>query len=160
MANEHVEGAEVLKQALKELGDMKSSDWKSTLRAAVRVPMMRVRKQAIANLSAISPGKTPIHRTYLGREVTAGFAVRSVALVVKLFPAKGVVSAILGVKKEAFYALSFFELGTSTIPRHPWLAPALEASTDSSIKEVGEAMRRRINQIAKKRNAQTKGAKR
>lgn len=157
VAKTDVEGAAELRLALKELGDMQASDWKSTLKTAVRVPMMRVRKQAIANISSISPGKTEIHRTYLGREVTAGFASRSLRVVVRLRAKQGIVSAVLGVLPEAFYALSFFELGTSTIPRQPWLTPALEASSDNAVKEVGAAMRRRIEQIARKRMKHSTG---
>jgi hypothetical protein len=155
--NSGVQGSAELRKTLEELGDMQSSDWKSTMRAAVRAPMMRVRRRALVNLSAISPGKTPLHKTYLGRMVTAGFAYRNVLLKVKLYPRQGAAVANLGVAKEAFYVLSFFELGTSTIPRHPWLTPALEESTDSAVKEVGVAMRRRIEQIAKKRAAKGAG---
>lgn len=133
---------------------MQSADWKSTLKAAVRNPMNKVKRKATANLTRISPGVTESHKTYLGRLVTAGFALRSVAMVVNFFPKRGIVNAVLGVKKEAFYVLSFFELGTSSIPRQPWLTPALEESSDTAVRDVGEAMRARIERIARKRAAQ------
>lgn len=151
------DGAAVLSKALQELGNMGSKDWKSTMRVAVQVPMQRVKKQAAANLSAISPGKVAQHKTYKGRIVAAGFAARNLVLVVKVNAIQGVAWAMLGVRTEAFYVLSFFELGTSSIPRHPWLTPAMEASKDSTITEVGSAMRKRIDRIAKKRMRESQG---
>ena len=35
---------------------------------------------------------------------------------------------MVGVRPEAFYAVSFIELGTSSIPKRPWLEPAFRAS--------------------------------
>lgn len=159
MAISRVDGAAELRAALNELKNMQSSDWKSTLKSAVRTPMTAVKKQAAQNLSAISPGKTEIHKTYLGRMVTAGFAARNLKLKVKLMPTKGMVTAVLGVVKEAFYVLSFFELGTAYIMRHPWLTPAMEMSKDRIIKDVADAMRKRIDAIAKKRYASFSGGK-
>lgn len=158
MATEYVEGASVLKKAFEELADMGSKDWKATMNSAVRVPMTSVRKKAAGNLAAISPGKAKWHLTYKGRLVGAGFASRNLKLVVKVNPKKGTATAILGVVREAFYVLSFFELGTAYIPRHPWLTPAMESSTDTMIAQVGAAMRKRIDAIAKKRMRESVGA--
>lgn len=146
-------GSAVLKAALNELGDMSLQEWKSTLRAAVRSPMNAVKKRAQSNITAISPGKTPVHKTYLGNWRSAGFAARSIMMKVKLDIRTGTATAVLGVAKEAFYAISFFELGVPSmgIPRTPWLTSALEASTDTAIREIGDAMRKRIDAIAKKR---------
>ena len=152
MAGETVQGSAELSKALKDLGNMKLSEWKTTLRAAVRDPMKAVMVQAKANLASISPGKTPVHRTYLGNWVGAGFAARNVLMKVKLIPSRGAVVAILGVAREAFYAVSFFEIGVPSrgIPRNPWLTSAMESSKDKTIREVGAAMRKRIDAIARK----------
>lgn len=61
-------------------------------------------------------------------------------------------SALLGVRKEAFYALQFFELGTAHISRKPWLTPAFYQSRSASVKGIGEVMLKRIESIARKRN--------
>jgi HK97 gp10 family phage protein len=157
---QYVKGSAVLSEALKELADMRRPDWKKTLRSAVRDPMVKVQQQARSNIAAISPGKAETHRTYKKRLVTQGFASRSIAMEVIVNPEKGYAVAILGVRPEAFYVLSFFELGTSAIPRHPWLTPALEQSKDRVVQEAGEAMRKRIDAIAKKRMRESERASR
>lgn len=143
-------GADELRRALTELTAMNGPQWRAALRSAVRTPMNQVKSRAKANIAAISPGKTPLHRTYRGRLVSAGFASRNLRVIVKFAKDRSSVSAILGTRAEAFYATQFFELGTAKIPRKPWLVPALEGSKDSAVKEVGWALRRRIDAIAKK----------
>jgi hypothetical protein len=159
VANESVQGSAALKAALKELGDLSKPEWKSVLRAAVRNPMNAVKRRAQSNITSFSPGKTPVHKTYLGNWRSAGFAARSIAMKVTLNQRTGTATAILGVVKEAFYALSFFELGVPSrgIPRQPWLTPALEASKDDAVRQVGDAMRKRIDSIAKKRYRESIG---
>lgn len=145
-----VDGTKALEQKLNELASPKEQA--ATLRASVRDPMKKVKAKAEANVAAISPGETEIHRTYKGRLVTAGFLARSIRLIVKMDRAKSMAQAILGVRAEAFYGLAFFELGTSKISKHPWLTPAFESSADDMIKGIGDVMRKRIERIAKKRN--------
>lgn len=147
MATEPVEGTRDLLLRLRELASPKEG--RAALTAAVRKPMAAVRDRAEANIAAISPGKTPIHRTYKGRLVSAGFASRNVELRVK-WDDRGRAFAIVGVLKEAFYAF-FFELGTSTIAAVPWLLPAFESSKNEMVQGVAEELRKRVNRIAKKR---------
>lgn len=154
-------GAKELHGALQELGDMDLPEWKSAMRSAVRVPMNKVRKRALGNIAKISPGNTPLHRTYRGRLVARGFASRSLKVIVRLFSKQGQGStarAVLGVAAEAFYAVAFFEKGTSRIPRQPWLVPALEAMKNTAVTDVGAALKKRIDKIAAKWNSRSKGA--
>lgn len=144
------DGLKELTEKLDELASPKEQA--ATLRAAVRDPMKKVKTKAEANIAAISPGERELHRTYKGRLVSAGFASRSIRLIVKMDRAKSMAQAILGVRAEAFYALAFFELGTSRISRQPWLTPAFESSAEDSVKGIGEVMRKRIERIAKKRS--------
>jgi hypothetical protein len=148
-----VEGADELKRAFLELGDMNSSEWKSTLRAAVNAPAKRVIAQAKTNIAKISPGKTPAHRTYLGRIVAAGFAARSIRMKIHVVPRQGRAFAFIGVLKEAFYAISFFEFGLPAkgIPREPWLSTALESQQQSAVSETNKHLLRRIKAIARRR---------
>jgi hypothetical protein len=150
-----VEGAENLRKAFAELGDMSSSEWKRTLRAAVSTPAKKVVTQAAANIAKISPGKAESHKTYTGRIVAAGFASRNIRMKIKLDTKRGIATAFIGVVKEAFYAISFFELGVPSrgIARDPWLVPALNGRLKSSVDEVGEAILKCITSIAKKRNS-------
>jgi hypothetical protein len=148
MAASRAKGLKNLSAALDELRDFTSADGRSTLRAAVRVPMGRVMKRAKTKLAAISPGQTPLHRTYRGRLVSAGFASRNLRVIVKMNRAGTSATAILGVRAEAFYAVAFFEKGTSKIPKQPFLVPSLEESQGSAPAEVGAAFQKRILQIA------------
>lgn len=150
MAND-LEGYAELTKKLMELSSPKEG--LAALRESVRKPMRNVMKKAQASIATISPGKAASHRTYKGRLVGAGFAARSIRMVVKVGKRKDSVSALLGVRKEAFYALQFIELGTATIARRPWLVPAFESSKDESIRGIGVTMRARIEKIAKKRAA-------
>lgn len=149
MAEFKVDGLAELNSKLLELEDAARG---RALREAVREPMAYVQGRASANLSKISPGKTPIHRTYLGRWVTAGFAQRSLRMITRLDKLKTVARAVLGVRKEAFYVLQFWELGTSKLPRTPWLMPAFYQSKDTVVRQMGEIMRERFERIAKKRS--------
>lgn len=144
-----VDGLKELEAKLDELASPKEQA--ATLRASVRDPMKAVKVKAEANITSFSPGETELHRTYKGRLVTMGFAGRSIRLIVKLNKLKTMAQAILGVRAEAFYALAFFELGTSRIAKKPWLTPAFESSVNEAIKGVGDVMRKRIERIAKKR---------
>lgn len=146
-----LEGYAELSKKLTELASPKQAI--SALREAVRKPMKQVMQVAQANIAQISPGKADIHRTYKGRLVGAGFASRSLRLVVKTGKDKASVSALLGVRKEAFYAVQFFELGTAAIPKQPWLVPAFESSKDEAVRAVGATLKARIEKIAKKRAA-------
>lgn len=153
--SKYVDMVELNKQ-LTELRDFNLQDWKSTMRKAVRDPMVQVMRRARGNIAAVSPGKTPWHYSYLGKQgpiLTAGFAARNLRIIVKLGKGRsaGSASAVLGVRQLAFYAIQFFELGTARIPRRPWLVPALEASKDAAVQEVGAAMKKRIEAIARKR---------
>lgn len=145
-----VYGIRELSQALDELGDINRSEWRSVMRSAVRNPMRRIQARAVANIAKISPGKTLMHRTYLGRLVGRGFASRSIRMIVKFSKQVGSVTAILGVKAEAFYAIQFFEKGTSKIPRQPWLVPAFEAMKDTAVADVSAALAKRVKAVAKK----------
>ena len=145
-----VEGAPELYAKLRELASDK--ELAKSLGAAVRAPMREVMKKAKSNLQKISPGATALHKTYKGRIVSSGFAQRSVRMIVTKFK-NGKVAAVLGVRKEAFYVLQFWELGTSKLPSIPWLQPAFFSSRNEQIKGVGAVMKERIEQIAKSRGS-------
>lgn len=144
-----LEGYAELDRKLRELADPKAGA--NALRASVRNPMMEVAEVARRNIAVLSPGEAKLHRTYRGRLVSAGFAARNIKVVVKMSRSKQSASALLGVVKEAFYAVQFFELGTAKIPRRPWLVPALESSKEEAIRGVGEVLKKRITRIARKR---------
>lgn len=150
MATE-LEGYAELSKQLQLLADPKQQA--NALRESVRKPMQEILKTARANIARISPGKADLHRTYKGRLVSAGFASRNLKVVVKMNKSKTSASALLGVSKEAFYAVQFFELGTAYIPKQPWLVPAFESQKDPAIRRVGDVLKARVERIAKMRAA-------
>lgn len=149
--SKYLEGVADLHSKLKELASPKQQA--SALRESVSKPMKTVKLKALAALSKISPGKKDIHRTYRGRLVGAGFAARSLKVVVKLSKTKQAAYAMLGVAREAFYVVQFHELGTAFLAKNPWLVPSFESSQSLMLQGVGETMKARIEKIAKKRAA-------
>jgi HK97 gp10 family phage protein len=149
MITEKIEGLAALEAQLRELADPKQ--FATTLRASVREPLRLVLAQARANIARISPGKAELHRTYKGRLVSAGFAARSLRILVKLSPDKQAAIGVIGVLKEAYYALMFFELGTAHIPAQPWLRPALESQKSVAVQKMAAVLKKRIDAIARKR---------
>jgi HK97 gp10 family phage protein len=85
-------------------------------------------------------------KTYKGRLRTPGFARRNVARKARISRDKRTVNVMLGVKPEAFYAVQFIELGTSRIPKQPWLEPAFR----SSITEVDRRFRGQLKKLIDK----------
>lgn len=140
-----LEGVADLTKKLQELAD--PNETLKVLRSAVGAAMRKVQKDARARV----PIGTVAHKTYKGRLVAPGFASRSLRVVTGADKGTGTATARLGVRAEAFYALQFIELGTSKIPRTPWLVPAFEASQESALQEIGAQMRKRIEKIAAKR---------
>ena len=147
----YVQGGDEIEAALRDLADFGLREWKATLRAATREPMKKVAAAARANIAAFSPGKAATHRTYKGNWVMAGFASRSILLSTRI--TKQGSTTVVGVLKEAFYALSFFEIGVPSrgIARQPWLVPALEASKSTVIRDVGSAMKKRMDALWNRR---------
>lgn len=147
MASELLGVAE-LQRKLKKMADPK--DQAKALRASVSVPQHKTAKVARANLARISPGKRQDHRTYLGRIVSAGFASRNVIVRTALNRAKTAAFSKLGVRKEAFYAINFFELGTSKMGAQPWLRPAFEGRRSAALKDMADSLRKSVTKYARR----------
>lgn len=157
MASELIGVAELTKK-LGELADPKAQA--SALREAVRKPMMDVKKaaEALIRSQRVSPGEAEWHRSYKGDILTQGYASRNFRVVVRMSRDKQSATALLGLRSKAFYALQFHEIGTSTLPKRPFLVPAFELSKDSALRKIGATMRARIDKIAAKRSAGTSTA--
>lgn len=137
-----LEGVAELNRKLLQLADPKENA--KVLRQSVGAAMRVVQKEARSRV----PQGTIEHKTYKGRLVAPGFASRSLRVVTSA--KDGTATARLGVRAEAFYAVQFIELGTSKIPRAPWLVPAFEAKKDEALTALSEAMQKRIDKIAKR----------
>lgn len=148
MASELIGVAE-LHRKLRRLGDPKQQA--QALKSSVAKPMQKVARVARSNLARISPGQALFHRTYRGRIVSAGFAARNVVVRTSINRAKTAAFAKLGVRKEAFYAINFFELGTATIGKQPWLVPAFESQRSAALSGIAADLRKSVLKLAKAR---------
>lgn len=137
-----LEGTRELEEKLRGLG------------AAVSVPILRkaVRKAikpAFEKAQELIPVGTEPHRTYKGRLVGPGFAKRSLRVVSRASDDGTRVSAAIGVRKEAFYAVLFDELGTSKMAAKPWLRPALQTTQAEQESILASELRASIEKVAK-----------
>lgn len=91
------------------------------------------------------------HRTYKGRLVAPGFSSRSIRIVTKATNNGQTVSAALGVRKEAFYAVQFIEreLGNSKHVAQPSLRAAMQSTKNEQETALAAKLKDRIERIAK-----------
>lgn len=116
-----LEGVAALTKQLIALGRL---DDGKVLKGAVRAGMAPVLKRAKATI----PVGSVWHRlaaAYGKLLVNAGFAQSSLRLITTINSEGNVASALLGVKKAAFYILNFVELGTRYQSPQPWIRRAL-----------------------------------
>ena len=90
-------------------------------------------------------------KTYKGRRVAPGFTRRSVAIRAFLARTRDFVKVSLGVRREAFYAVQFLELGTSKIPKRPWLEPAFRGAVAAVDAALQSRLKALIDRAAKRR---------
>ena len=141
-----LEGVAELTAKLTDLGvKVAAKELRGSVKAALEVALHAARSNI--------PVGTHAHTTYRGRLVSPGFAAQSLHIETKLNKRSGSAVALLGVSREAFYALQFIELGTSKYPAHPWLLPAFASSEDAMLQGLASEMRKRVERIAKKRAA-------
>lgn len=135
-------GVAALEKKLLELGSVVSTP---ILRSAVRAGI----QPAKARAEQLIPVGVDAHRTYKGRLVAPGFAKRSIRTVTRVSEDKTRVSAALGVRKEAHYAVNFVEVGTSKSQAHPWLRPALESTKAEQESALAAKLKERIDKVTK-----------
>ncbi len=107
-------------QLIAKLRDIGQLDDGKALRAGVRAGM---RPALVAARTKAPVSKKP-HKVYTGETVQPGFAKKSLRTITTLSSDKQKATALMSVRKKAFYAVSFVEIGTSRAPPHPWLRPA------------------------------------
>ena len=141
MADEVLKGASDLIRRLKELQGLDSA---SALRKALRAgitPALKYAKQAIP------VGKKP-HRSYKGNLLQPGYASKHLRIVVtKVSETR--YAALLGVSKEAFYAVRFVELGTSKMAAEPWLRPAFFATQERQKAQFMDSLKEYLREKSK-----------
>lgn len=140
-----LEGVAELSRQLSGLGAAFSVP---VLRAAVRAGIRPAQQRWV---QTIWKGNTA-HRTHKGRLVAPGFSSRQTRIVTKAEPGGTRVSAALGVRKEAFYAVQFIEreLGNSKHVAQPSLRAAMGATKDQQEAAMAAKLRERIDKLVPK----------
>lgn len=146
-----LEGVRELSKKLDELSAKASG---KILRSAVRYsakPALDYAKATIPEGDAMHYVDRKIKKGKPGRLVAPGFARRSIRLITRLSKDGRSASAVLGVRRAAFYAVQFVELGTSRTPKQPWLRPALQANQGPILDRLAGKLRKDIQNIARKK---------
>ena len=117
-----VEGFEELRRNLEALQTQAA---RNALQLATRKAAQVVRDEA--QMRAPERQDNRIKQTYKGNPQGPGYLKRHINVAVKYYRNTGIVRAVIGPSAEAFYGTQFIEVGTSRIPRKPWLVPAYTA---------------------------------
>lgn len=97
------------------------------------------------------PNSRGYHLTYKGNPAWPGYAFRNLKLISAIDKEKGVIRAVIGVSKEAYYAVQFVEFGTSYFPANPWLRNSLESTKSSVLHSLAGNIKNELDKIARKR---------
>lgn len=146
MANENKGMTSGFRDLEKKLEKLSHLDQGKALRAATNAAGNPTLKKARATIPV---GSIP-HKTYKGRWVSPGFAKRSLRKKTILARNKQSAQVLIGVRSEAFYAVSFLELGTSRHSKQPWLRPAFESTKSEQINAFSAKMRDYIAKVSRK----------
>jgi len=88
-------------------------------------------------------------KTYKGNLRTPGYASRNISRKSLISRDKRTVVVMLAPRKEAFYAINFYEFGTSRNPARPWFEPAFAASIPDVDSRFRTQLKRLIDKAAK-----------
>jgi HK97 gp10 family phage protein len=143
MAANPLEGSAAL---IKKLKDMGALDDGKALRAAVKAGM----KPVLQTARLLAPASEKAHKTYKGDTVEPGFGRKSLHIVTITDKTKQTATAMVGPTKRAFYMTQFVERGTSRMPAHPFLRPALFLNQDTSQAAVVKSLREYLEKVAAK----------
>lgn len=136
-----IEGLKELSEKLARLGkDLGGKSLRQAASASV-TPVMR-------QLRAAAPVGSKAHKTYKGRIVAPGFLKRSIAKRTKLDRRKGSAFVTIGVKREAFYGVSFIESGTRNLDPQPWFVRTFETNQQTIESGLKSELKKRIARVA------------
>ena len=142
MSDFHIEGLQELENKLTELG---VSVGQKTLRAATSAAILPTKRKMKA---AVPVGKIE-HKTFKGRYVAPGFLQRSVKHLSRFDKKTGTASVRIGVKKEAYYGVSFVDKGTVKMAAQPWFKSIFETDAHNIVNIFKEKLREKILRAAR-----------
>lgn len=106
-------------------------------------------KPALVRAQEIIPVGTQPHRLSNGLLVNYGYAKAALRTISTINPAKTLASGILGVRKLAYYALQFIEMGTEKMAAQPWIRRALQETRSECEEAFKASIARAIERAAK-----------
>lgn len=104
-----VVGMADLSRKLKMIGDRASARAMSSAATRATTPVVKAMRSA-------APVGTVGHKTYRGRWVAPGYGSRSIAKRVKFDRATGTAKITIGVRKEAFYLIQWYDQRSGRAP--------------------------------------------
>lgn len=125
------------------------------MRSAARESMKIAYNYAQATIPVWQPPENSrgYHKTYKGNIAFPGYAQRHLRLASAIDKRNGVIRAVLGVSKEAYYTVQFVEFGTSRQPAQPWLRNSLEVTQNQVLSALTANIKKRLEKIAKQKAA-------
>lgn len=137
-----IDGLDELKKKLDQLSRVVSNKAMRSAITAASYPVLAAAKATV-------PVGSVVHKTYKGRIVSPGFLRRSLNRRSYIHRDGSGASILIGVRKEAFYGLHFVELGTSKVPRRPWLVPALTQNSAVVVDAFRAKLKERLEKLGK-----------
>jgi HK97 gp10 family phage protein len=141
-----LEGVADLTKQLIALGKL---DDGRPLKNACRAAM----KPALARAQSYIPKGTEPHRlaaAYGKLLVAPGYAAQALRVITTINDQKNIASAVMSVRKAAFYAALFVEMGTRYQRAQPWLRRALFDSRDDAEQAFKNSLARDVLRAIKK----------
>jgi len=140
MANKfEIDGFDVLYKELEKLGAKLGT---KTMRSA----LVAATKPLKAKYKMIAPVGSEPHRTYKGRLVAPGFLSRSIVSAAST--KHGKISIRLGVKREAFYGVTFLdEKGARNITPFHWFKREFVNSENDLVENFRKELRKKLGKF-------------
>lgn len=140
MADSKIHGLAELTVKLKRI---EASMAKKHLRSAA----MYATGPTVKEMKAAAPVGTVAHRTYKGRLVAPGFLSRSMRRAVSF--KHGRMTLRIGVRREAFYGVTFLDDGTKNIAGRHWFQKRFEDNEQQIVSRFRDKLKQRIEAAAK-----------
>lgn len=131
---------------LKELEEKLNQLKLETASKALRSAAMASTLPTVKEMQAAAPKGKDVHRTYKGRLVAPGFLSRSVKRASKV--KGGTASVSIGVKREAFYGVTFLDRGTKYISPRNWFLKTFEGNSGQIVDLFKKKLAARIKKAA------------
>lgn len=116
------------------------------LRAVAKKAMEPAYQRAVA----LIPVNAESHKSYKGPILPPGYAKSAVRVITAKRKDNKGVDAIMGVRRLAYYAVNFVELGTTEQQAQPWLRPAMQSTAAQQAQICADEFKQRVLAVTSK----------